>query len=86
MKKFTVDHKLSDKVKSMVVSSSIPEDATQSLLKYSHTVQEKLANAIVKYDIRGGKSGYNISIKYDVSNILYSGSQSCVSMLCQLAF
>ena len=49
--------KLSDKVKKSVENSSLPEDAAYRLLTYPHSVQEKLANAIIKYNIRGGKSG-----------------------------
>jgi len=49
--------KLSEKVRELSYTSTIPEDAALKLVKYPHSVQEKLANAIVKYDIRGGKSG-----------------------------
>jgi ParB-like chromosome segregation protein Spo0J len=50
-------NKLSEKVKKSVENSSLPEDAAYSLLIYPHLEQEKLANAIIKYNIHGGKSG-----------------------------
>ena len=63
--------KLSNKVKELVSSLTLPEDASKSLIKYPHNIQEKLANAIIKYDIRGGQQGghpYREFLKlYDVN-------------------
>jgi ParB/RepB/Spo0J family partition protein len=50
-------NKLSEKVKNLVKISSLPEDASYSLATYPHSIQEKLADAIIKYDIRRTKAG-----------------------------
>ncbi len=49
--------KVSDKVKTLQSNSIISEDIVSSLVKYPHSIQDKLANAIIKYEIYGGKSG-----------------------------
>ena len=52
-----VANKLSEKVRNLEQSSALPEDAVRWLVKYPHSIQEKLANAIIQYNIRG-KSGH----------------------------
>lgn len=49
--------KLSPKVNESISRGILTERAAQLLLKYDHETQEKLANAIIKYDIRGGREG-----------------------------
>lgn len=49
--------KLSEKVKDYVARGKLTERAAQSLLKYDRNTQVKLARAIIKYDIRGGREG-----------------------------
>jgi ParB family chromosome partitioning protein len=49
--------RLSPKVNESIARNTLTERAAQSLLKYDHETQEKLADAIIKYDIRGGREG-----------------------------
>jgi len=49
--------KLSEYVKQLVARSQLTERAAQSLLKYDHATQDKLAKGIVQFDVRGGREG-----------------------------
>lgn len=49
--------KLSQHVKELIARHELTERASQYLLKYSHPTQDKLAKAIIKFDIRGGRHG-----------------------------
>jgi ParB family chromosome partitioning protein len=49
--------KLSEHIKELVARSLLTERAAHYLLKYDHDTQDKLAEAIVKFDIRGGRKG-----------------------------
>lgn len=49
--------KLSEKVKECVARHALTERAAQRLLKYPHSTQDKLAKAIIDYNIRGGRHG-----------------------------
>ena len=49
--------KLSEYVKELTASGKLTERAAQSLLKYDNITQDKLAMAIVEFDIRGGREG-----------------------------
>jgi ParB/RepB/Spo0J family partition protein len=49
--------KLSENVKQLVARSQLTERAAQSLLKYDHATQDKLAKGIVQFDVHGGREG-----------------------------
>jgi ParB family chromosome partitioning protein len=49
--------KLSDKVREYIARDELTERAAQELLKYDRETQVKLARAIIKFDIRGGREG-----------------------------
>jgi ParB family chromosome partitioning protein len=49
--------KLSDKVRDYIARHELTERAAQELLKYDRETQVKLARAIIKFDIRGGREG-----------------------------
>ncbi|MCJ7634822.1 ParB/RepB/Spo0J family partition protein [Candidatus Bathyarchaeota archaeon] len=49
--------KLSDKVRGYIARDELTERAAQELLKYDRETQVKLARAIIKFDIRGGREG-----------------------------
>ena len=49
--------KLSEYVKELIARDKLTERAAQSLLKCDHNTQDKLASAIVKFNIRGGRQG-----------------------------
>ena len=49
--------KLSEHVRELITRGQLTERASQYLLKYDHATQNKLANAIVAFDIRGGREG-----------------------------
>lgn len=49
--------KLSDKVRELIARNELTERAAQLLLKYDRETQVKLAKAIIKFDIRGGREG-----------------------------
>lgn len=50
--------KLSGYVRKLVVEDKLSERAARSLLKYDNETQDKLAKAIVEFDIRGGRDGF----------------------------
>jgi ParB/RepB/Spo0J family partition protein len=49
--------KLSEKVIEFIARNELTERAAQLLLKYDRETQVKLARAIIKFDIRGGREG-----------------------------
>ena len=49
--------KLSRYIQELVAQNELTERAAQLLLKYDHSTQDKLANAIVGFNIRGGRDG-----------------------------
>jgi len=49
--------KLSAYIKEVTTRGDLTERAAQYLLKYPHSIQDKLANAIIKYRIHGGRDG-----------------------------
>jgi len=49
--------KLSPYIQQLVASNELTERAAQLLLKYDREIQDRLGNAIVQFDIRGGRDG-----------------------------
>ena len=49
--------KLSDQVKKFTKFGKLSEDVTYKLLKFDHQTQNKLAEALIKFDVKSGETG-----------------------------